>query len=614
MSSLKRIICLIAAMGLVGVFAQTYDLPIMFIDTKGECLDKNGLDKIPATMKVLDGVKNNVADSAKGTPYEIGIKVRGQSSALFPKPGYSIEVRDETGEGTDVSLFGLPPSDDWVLHGPYVDKSMIRNSLAHWFFRQAGRYSPRTKHFDLYINGVYRGVYVLIEKIKRGKYRVNVSKLKETDIAGDSLTGGYIWAFDKTGTNTGGAGDNKTGGIEAEGFNTSDGLNVIMHYPKKANLQKQQEEYLKKYLNDLEGLFKNGGNGKGYENYVDVGSAIDYVLHQEITNNADSYWCSFFLHKPKDSKDGKVTLGPPWDFNLAMSNGSQPENGGNNNGGQWGWGGGGMGMMGFGGSGTTGWQIESSMKQGGGFGFGGSSLKIPNWLTGMWKDNNYQTQLKQRWAELRSGVWHTKTMDVYLDSMKAYLKNAADRNFERWPNLGKASGTNDPDPQPMKFCKSSNSGGGTTMGGYNATTWDGEFEHLRKKMKERMAWIDEQLGFTEPAQPVVTEPVIHIPDWENDKKDTSSTVPPITNPWGTQDTNRTALDDFSRLSPTNYFVVNDKYLEIHTDLGGKFAIIDLNGTVLYKTRIKTGITTLKIPAKARDKAWIATLDGKMLNR
>ena len=107
-------------------------------------------------MRVLDGKTNSVADSAKGTLYDIGIKVRGQSSALFPKPGYGVEVRDEKGEGLDVSLFGLPPADDWVFHGPYVDKSMMRNALAHWLFRQAGHYSPRTKHFDLYINGVYR--------------------------------------------------------------------------------------------------------------------------------------------------------------------------------------------------------------------------------------------------------------------------------------------------------------------------------------------------------------------------------------------------------------------------------------------------------------------------
>jgi spore coat protein CotH len=593
--------------------AQTYDLPIIFVDTKQKCLDNKVTDKIPATMRVLDGKTNNVADSAKGTLYDIGIKVRGQSSAMFPKPGYSIEIRDEKGEGKDVSLFGLPPFDDWVLHGPYVDKSMLRNALAYWLFRQAGRYAPRTKHFDLYINGVYRGVYVLVEKIKRGKYRVNISKLKETDIAGDSLTGGYLWAFDKVGTNTGGGGSNNQGGIQAEGFNTSDGLNVILHYPKKANIQKEQEEYLKKYLNDLEALFKNGKNGDGFDKYVDLGSAVDYVLHQEITNNGDSYWCSFFLYKPKDKggkngkefKEGKVTLGPPWDFNLAMSNG---------------------GMMGMGGGGNS-WQIESKGGGGGGFGFGMGggmgSLKAPNWLIGLWKRSDYQSEMKKRWAELRSGVWHTKVMDAYLDSMKTYLKSAADRNFKRWPNLGQNSGQGDSDPQPMKYCNGCGSSGMKMgMGGNNANTWDGEVEHLRKKMKERMQWMDQKFGFTEPAQPVVTAPVdpeIHEPNWQKDtvttvqdtvKKDSipkdsivkKDTIPQI------------VPDNFSRLSPTNFYDINGNELEIHTDLGGTFALVDLNGAVLYKTRIERGITNISVPAKARDKHWIATLNGKMLSR
>ncbi len=600
-------------------YAQTYDLPIIFVDTKQKCLDNKVTDKIPATMRVLDGKTNNVADSAKGTLYDIGIKVRGQSSAMFPKPGYSIEIRDEKGEGKDVSLFGLPPFDDWVLHGPYVDKSMLRNALAYWLFRQAGRYAPRTKHFDLYINGVYRGVYVLVEKIKRGKYRVNISKLKETDIAGDSLTGGYLWAFDKVGTNTGGGGSNNQGGIQAEGFNTSDGLNVILHYPKKANIQKEQEEYLKKYLNDLEALFKNGKNGDGFEKYVDLGSAVDYVLHQEVTNNGDSYWCSFFLYKPKDKggkngkefKEGKVTLGPPWDFNLAMSNG---------------------GMMGMGGGGNS-WQIESKTGSGGGgfgFGFGGGggmgSLKAPNWLGGLWKRSDYQSEMKKRWAELRSGVWHTKVMDAYLDSMKTYLKSAADRNFKRWPNLGQNSGQGDSDPQPMKYCNGSGSSGMKMgMGGNNANTWDGEVEHLRKKMKERMQWMDQKFGFTEPAQPVVTAPVdpsIHEPDWQKDTvtvdtlaKDTipKDTIPKDTIKQG-HDTTEALYDNFSRLSPMNFYDVNGNVLEIHTNWGGTFALVDLNGAVLYKTQIKTGVTSLTIPAKARNKHWIATLNGKMMNR
>ena len=299
------------------------------------------------------------------------------------------------------------------------------------------------------------------------------------------------------------------------------------------------------------------------------------------------------MHKPKNKTnkegvytEGKVTLGPPWDFNLAMSNG---------------------GMMG--GSGNK-WQIESKGGGGGG-GWGGGwggggmgSLKAPNWLIGLWKRSDYQDEMKKRWAELRSGVWHTKVMDAYLDSMKTYLTKAADRNFKRWPNLGKNSGQNDPDPEPMKYCSSQGGGYGMGMGGNNANTWDGEVEHLRAKMKDRMAWMDQKFGFTEPANPVVTGPVdpeIHWPHWE---KDTAAIDPPPP----------AFRDDFSRLSPMNFFNVNGDRLEIQTSLGGTFALIDLNGVVLYKTRIGKGLTTLKIPANARNKAWIATLNGKMMNR
>ena len=154
----------------------------------------------------------------------------------------------------------------------------------------------------------------------------------------------------------------------------------------------------------------------------------------------------------------------------------------------------------------------------------------------------------------------------------------------------------------MKYCRDDTQlrGNNVPIGGFNADTWDGEFEHLRKKTKERMAWMDEQLGFKEPENPVVFEPIIHEPDWRTEMGDTSEVY--------------IHSDNFSRLSPTNYFVINGNRIEVHTNIGGTFAIVDLNGAVLFKARIKTGVTNLEIPANARSKAWIATLNGKMMNR
>ena len=560
----------------IPVFAQTYDLPIVFIDTEGKCLNHNIHAKIPATIKVLDDKSNNVADSSKGIQYDIGIKVRGSISRTFPKPNYSIEFHDSTGKDINVSLFGLPPSDDWILLGPYVDKSMVRNSFGHWLFRQTGRYSPRTKHFDLYINGGYRGVYMLVERIKRGKYRVDVNKIKETDTEGENLTGGYIWTFDLAKR------DQETSDETEFEFSTSGGANVTLHYPITKKLANEQKEYLKNYLNDLEALFKDGKNGNEYENYVDVASTVDFMLLQELAQNTKGYYSNLFMHKSKDKTDeqghktaGKITLGPPGNFYIAFNNDRNEAD--------------------------SNWTIEQTYKA-----FnnpdGGIGLRLAEWPLKIWKDSVFQIEASKRWAELRSGVWHTKVMDAYLDSMKTYLKNAADRNFKRWPNLGKVSGQFDEDPEPIKYCRTTEipAMNPTIKIGSNADTWDGEFEYVRQKAKERIAWMDKQFGFTEPAAPVVFEPIIHEPDWRAEMGDT----------------NKVSIEanNFSRLSPTNFFTVNGDHLEIHTSVGGSFALMDLNGAVLYKVHIKTGVTSLTIPAKARDKHWIATLNGKMMNR
>ena len=577
-------ICIMAFSLLADAFAQSYDLPIVFIDTKGRCLSTNVRAKIPATIKVLNAKTNNVADSSKATQYDIGIKVRGSLSRTFPKPNYSIEFHDSTGKDINVSLFGLPPSDDWILLGPYVDKSMVRNSFGHWLFRQTGRYSPRTKHFDLYINGGYRGVYVLVERIKRGKYRVDVNKLKETDTEGENLTGGYIWTIELNKRD-------KESFDETEfEFSTSGGTNVTLRYPITKKLANEQKEYLKNYLDDLEALFKDGKNGNGYENYVDVASTVDFLLLQELAQNAKGYYSNVFMHKSKDKTDehgnkiaGKITLGPPGNFYLAFSNSNTPKNSNDDKN-----------------EADSNWTIEQTYEA-----FNGSAgaigYRLAEWPLEIWKDSVFQIEASKRWAELRSGVWHTKVMDAYLDSMKTYLKNAADRNFKRWPNLGKASGQYDEDPEPIKYCPSSDrTTNPRVVIEYKADTWDGEFEYVRKTTKERIAWMDKQFGFTEPENPVAFEPIIHEPDWRAEMGDKSEVY--------------IHSDNFSRLSPTNYFAINGNRLEVHTDIGGIFAIVDLNGAVLYKTRIKTGVTTLSIPANARNKAWIATLNSKMMNR
>ncbi len=92
---------------------------------------------------------------------------------------------------------GLPKETDWVLNAPFIDRSFLRNVLAYDLFRCMGRYASRTRYCELFLNGEYKGVYILMEKIKRDKNRVNISKADSAAVSGDELTGGYIFKIDK---------------------------------------------------------------------------------------------------------------------------------------------------------------------------------------------------------------------------------------------------------------------------------------------------------------------------------------------------------------------------------------------------------------------------------
>ena len=58
-----------------------------------------------------------------------GIHVRGESSAGFDQHSYSLELWDDAAKDFDASLLGMPADSDWVLIGPWSEKTLMRNKL-----------------------------------------------------------------------------------------------------------------------------------------------------------------------------------------------------------------------------------------------------------------------------------------------------------------------------------------------------------------------------------------------------------------------------------------------------------------------------------------------------
>ena len=51
-----------------------------------------------------------------------------------------------------------------------------------------GRYATKTEFVELTINYEYKGLYIFMEKLKRDKNRINISKLENGDIDEESIS------------------------------------------------------------------------------------------------------------------------------------------------------------------------------------------------------------------------------------------------------------------------------------------------------------------------------------------------------------------------------------------------------------------------------------------
>lgn len=369
------------------------NLPIIIIDTEGKIIRDE--PRVVAHMGIVNNganIRNSSTDPFTDYDGRINIEIRGNSSQSFPKKAYAFETQDAMGENNNVELLGLPEENDWILYAPYSDKTLMRNVITFELARRMGRYAPRTRFCELVINDDYKGVYVLMEKIKRDKNRVDIANLTENDISGDELTGGYILNLDWE--------DERSFAWESE----IDGTQFHFHHPQKDDLLPVQREYIENWMHDFEAALDSDDYRDpqiGYRRFVNLGSFVDYFIGAEFARNVDSYRISTYMFKEKDSDGGLLNMGPQWDFNLAYGN--QEEG-----------------------------NFDSPRRWV--FSFGLDPINF--WWDKFVADTVFTNAAKSRWAELRQTILSEDAVFSLIDSAAAIVDEAKDRNFERWPILG----------------------------------------------------------------------------------------------------------------------------------------------------------------------------------
>ena len=341
------------------------------------------------TMKLIDNKNgNNHPTDLPKESSNIGIKVRGQSSAVNPKRSFTMQLTDEIGGYVDIELLAMPKDHSWVLYAPYNDKSLIRNYVVYNTTSQL-MYAPRCRFADVYIttkaeqgidSNTYQGVYMICEKIGRSTERVQIQKNLVTD-----KEPSFITARDKL--------------KEGEKSMWLWGGDMTFVYPDYEDMQQSQIDYITNYMKEAEKAilspdFKDPE--KGYRKYFDVDSLIDFCIMQDYFKVADGFSFSTYFYK---DKGGKLMAGPMWDADYSMGNFNFSK----------------FGIM-----------CDSYRE-----------FLIPRtkWISNIFLDPYFSQKYVERYKELRKTVINTENVLQMIDEANEIVSNASVRNFIRWPEI-----------------------------------------------------------------------------------------------------------------------------------------------------------------------------------
>ena len=411
------------------------NLPIVIVTTTGGAPIEDD-PRIVAHMGVIDngpGVQNYLTDPFTNYDGRIEIEIRGSTSQQYPKKGYGFETQDSLGMNAQVALLGMPVENDWILYGPYPDKTMIRNVLTFDIFRQMGHYASNTRYCELTINGDYRGVYVMMERIKRDNDRVVIEDVHEPNTWNDTLTGGYIVKVDKL-----------TGDVPYSWESDYDDEVVFQfHDPEYDELNSFQQTYMEDYIKEFEDVLWGSNYNdpiNGWPKYIEPQTFHDFFIMQELGRTVDGYRSSSFLFKDKNTLtwNARLNAGPMWDFNLSFGNADYCDA-----------------------DLTTGWQYNFDN-------ICNFSTAIPFWWERLLSDPGYANGLKCRWEELRQGPLKTSTINNFIDSVANHIQTARIRNFQRWPIIGVYVNWN----------------------GFVGNTYQEDLDYLKNYIEQRSLWMD----------------------------------------------------------------------------------------------------------------------------
>ena len=354
-------------------------LPVVYLNTKGQQVLKE--NNIMGTVALLnaDGTEQSIY-AVPNSIYTAAIKYRGASSySKFDKKQFRIRFyKWDSGKEASVSLAGMGRNSEWVLNGPYLDKTLMRNKLVYDLARELNGWAPDSRFVELFEDGDYKGVYLAVEPVTNGESRLRLSEFSL--LSGQTA---YIVNRDRIGT----------GSTELETYGKIYGYtsNALYYsYPSEKKITRQQLAYIAEDVSAFEKALY-GENFQdpnlGYAAYIDIDNWVDYFIINEFAMSHDAGNLSTYAYK---ELTGKLQLAV-WDFNNGFDNfqRSPLEE-------------------------TEFYTVENS------------------WINRVCQDRNFIDKVVSRYHQLRQSTLSDAHIQELMTSYREQLGDAAFRNFKVW--------------------------------------------------------------------------------------------------------------------------------------------------------------------------------------
>lgn len=418
--------------GFDSIYYQVTNLPTFSIHTTNcEMPLKKKVD-IESSMTLIYENGTQVQE------YPILVRPRGNFSFTMENKPYRFKFNDDkkhhimTDSETDKSP---AKKKKWCLINNSADKTLMRTLIASEVSRKVGMsYVPYARSCDVFLNGEYRGNYLIMDYLDVNKNRIDIDEMEATDVEGEELTGGYFLEYDGWLSKS-----------QGEIYFYSHGQNgFTVRSPEDDVVQIQQLQYIKSHINKFENkLFAENYQDtiEGYRSMFDLESFLKYFLTSEFNGNHDMFWQWFFIKKRGDEH---IYIGPIWDAEFSMNNSSKFKSYGTQNDyPDWTY---------------TVFDVFQSRKL----------------VERLLSDPRAFKDLQDLWQRVREeGFFTSDSINAYLDHLTEHLKISQRLHYLRWPYMDK------------KFDNV----------GTRRESWEAEIENVRSYLLGRIEWMDRKLSY-----------------------------------------------------------------------------------------------------------------------